>query len=537
MPLTFIDIERRKNWRIGLFFFGLMGIYAVTGIVLVWAVFPLPLEAPPRLWAAIIGASVLIAAIHFWFSSYDAVDTVVRTLNARPPDQQDGVHKTFLNIMHEVHVVTGNKRYIRSAVIPSLSLNALAVADLRGNALIAVTEGLLARLTRPQLEAVVAHEAHHVLSGDCLETSVAASLFGAYSAALEKLGRASRGRAFRTPAPVVAWLLLRLSHLLQMFISREREYRADAASVRMTRNPVALAETLYTLSRGWRGSGFIGSGLEMLCIVNPQASSLDETEGFWSDLLSTHPPLRKRIDVMLRMARVSIAELHRRSEKREAPQPPRKEPPGPVYYAMNPKQEWQGPFSFAEFAALPWLSPLTWMSTGTGTDQAVDRAWQHPELNALFHARLSETAEVPSDRNCPSCAQPLVVRTFERTQVLQCGFCGGMLVENQKIARILARAPQSCPDRIQALAQATLNHHQFNETAKYRQNAARQPGVPLLACPKCTNAMHRGFYSSAHLVEVDRCSFCGHTWFDQDELEMLQCIIQNRMKPEVGLSL
>jgi len=58
-------------------------------------------------------------------------------------------------------------------VIPTLSMNALSAADLKGNAVIAITEGLLSRLTRPQIEAVIAHEAHHILSGDCLETTVA----------------------------------------------------------------------------------------------------------------------------------------------------------------------------------------------------------------------------------------------------------------------------------------------------------------------------------------------------------------------------
>ena len=71
------------------------------------------------------------------------------------------------------------------------------------------------------------------------------------------------------PAFLLAWVLLQLGYLLNMFISREREYRADAAAVRMTRNPLALAETLHFLSRSWRGAGFIGSGFEMLCIVNP----------------------------------------------------------------------------------------------------------------------------------------------------------------------------------------------------------------------------------------------------------------------------
>jgi Zn-dependent protease with chaperone function len=90
----------------------------------------------------------------------------------------------LINIMEEIHVVTGNRRKMQCFVIPSLSMNALAAADLRGEAAIGITEGLLSRLTRPQLEAVIAHEAHHVLSGDCLETD-ATSIFGTYAAALK----------------------------------------------------------------------------------------------------------------------------------------------------------------------------------------------------------------------------------------------------------------------------------------------------------------------------------------------------------------
>jgi Zn-finger nucleic acid-binding protein len=44
--------------------------------------------------------------------------------------------------------------------------------------------------------------------------------------------------------------------------------------------------------------------------------------------------------------------------------------------------------------------------------------------------------------------------------------------------------------------------------------------------------MSRGFYSQAHLIEVDRCSNCGLTWFDKDELAMLQCMIENRIVPD-----
>jgi Zn-dependent protease with chaperone function len=185
MPLTFIDIERQKNWRIWLFFLFLMLMYFVVTAVFAAAFLSVTWLAAPRFWIFSGITALLVAGIHFWFSAYDTVGTVVRGLDARPPDPKDDIHKMLMNIMEEMHVVTGNRRKIQCAVIPSFSMNALAVADLKGEAVIGITEGLLSRLTRPQLETVVAHEAHHILSGDCLETTVASSLFGTYASAIE----------------------------------------------------------------------------------------------------------------------------------------------------------------------------------------------------------------------------------------------------------------------------------------------------------------------------------------------------------------
>jgi heat shock protein HtpX len=531
MPLTFIDIEKQKNWRIWLFFLFLMIIYLVLTALFAAAFLPFTWYATQRFWMEAGMIALFVAGIHFWFSAYDTVRTVISGLDAQPPDPQDEIHKMLMNIMQEIHVVTGNRRMMQCVVIPSFSLNALAVADLKGEAAIGITEGLLSRLTRPQLEAVIAHEAHHILSGDCLETTVAASLFGTYSSAMEKLTDTSRGRSFAFPAFLLAWLLLQLSYLLNMFISREREYRADAASVRMTRNPIALAETLHLLSRSWRGAGFIGSGFEMLCIVNPQATALDETDGFWADLLSTHPPLSRRIDILLNMARVSIAELDARTGKAAATSSTQ-ESPAPLHYAMNPQQQWQGPFTPAELASLPWLSPLTWITQGK--EHPVERASKEPLINAIFLSRFSEQERPLSNVSCPSCRQPLVTETYEGTQILQCRFCAGILLDSVKIPRIIARTGRErpCSERINSLAKAVVKGNQI----RYPSQKRREDGkgfIPLLSCPKCGNPMSRGFYSQAHLIEVDRCSFCGITWFDQDELEMLQCLIENRLVPDI----
>jgi len=533
MPLTFIDIERQKNWRIALFFLVLLTLYLVVVALFGAALLPRPLMmAGSRFWAFLVIASSLAASIHFWFSAADAVDTVVRRLDARPPDREDEIHRMFANVIEELHVVTGNKRNIRCAVIPSLSLNALAAADLKGNSLIAITEGMLSRLTRPQVEAVVAHEAHHILSGDCLETTVAASIFGAFSSAMEQIRYSTQNRLFVVPAFLLAWVTLQLGYLLNLFISREREYRADAASVRMSRNPLALAETLHFLSRGWRGAGFIGAGFEMLCIVNPLATTLDETEGFLPDLLSTHPPIKKRIEILLRMARVSIEELTTSAEIRSGEK--RTDSP-PNYFAMSPRKQWQGPFTAGELDALPWLSPLTWVATGGG--QSVERAWKDPLINAIFLRRLAGNSRADSGLACPSCKQPLVTVAYEGTLIFQCSFCAGTLVENGRIPRIIARTGRErpCTERLNALARSVLRQNQARNI--YRKVTARSSDpVPLLACPKCKNPMFRGFYSSAHLIEVDRCSYCGITWFDQDELDMLQCLIENRLLPDVTVA-
>lgn len=534
MPLTFIDIERQKNWRIALFFLVLLSMYFAITAVLASSFYIGPPSVSPQFWIFTAGTALIIAGAHFWSSAGGAVGAVIRTLNAQPPDARDDVHKTLMNVMEEIHVVTGNRRKIQCTVVPSLSLNALAAADLSGDAVIAITEGLLSRLTRPQLEAVMAHEAHHVLSGDCLEATVAASLFGTFSAVVEKLGNATRGRAFSSPAFLLAWIMLKLSNLLNLFISREREYRADAASVRMTRNPIALAETLHLLSRSWRGAGFIGSGFEMLCIVNPLATALDETEGFWADLLSTHPPIRKRMNVLLAMARVSVAELDAKAARREKAKKggtPPENTAGTTFFAMSPQQQWQGPFTAAELAGLPWLSPLTWITGGDG--QAVDRAWKEASVNAIFAARLVEKEKSLSNFICPSCRQSLVIESYTGTQVYQCRFCAGALVESVKIPRILARNGEPAADRVKALTRTVLKENQAR-FAERKLKGGHKASLPLLPCPRCKNPMFRGFYSLAYMIELDRCGSCGLTWFDRDELEMLQYMVENRVAGETA---
>jgi heat shock protein HtpX len=521
MPLTFIDIERRKNWMILVFFLMLLALYAGTCFALTAPFLPRVAGRPStdglrNFRYAVLGAAVLLSALHILLAGYDAAAAMVRRLGARPPDPEDEVHRRLLNVMQEIHVVTGGRSTIECVVIPSLSLNALAASDLRGRSIIGITEGLLSRLNRQQLEGVIAHEAQHILSGDCLETTVAASLFGGLSSLIEKSSDSSQTGVI-PPVLWPAWALVKIGQLLNLFISREREYRADAAAVRMTRDPLALAETLHLLSRSWRGAGFIGSGFEMICIVNPVATALDETEGFWADLFSTHPPIRKRIDLLLAMAHADSTVFTAKA---------REDRPGSDdggYYALDPRRQWQGPFSTPELAALPWLSPLTWIASRDG--QQPDRAWKIPVISAVFAARLSATEQPSSGMTCPSCHQPLATGSYAGTQIDSCRFCGGNLVSNERIPRILARTGQEkpCTERIRALGRAAMSGNLGKIRGQRRSSPADH--VPLLSCPKCGHPMSRAFFSAAYLIDVDRCLSCGVTWFDEDELAMVQCLI------------
>ncbi|MCX8011662.1 MAG: zinc metalloprotease HtpX [Desulfobacterota bacterium] len=416
--------------------------------------------------------AIIGAMFHFYFFTYDAVNTICRTLGATTPDPEDQLHQRLINIIEEIQIFLGNKQKITGVVIPSLAMNGLSALDYRGNSLITITEGLLSRLSREQTEAVIAHEAYHILSGDCLEHTMAVSLLGLPASLLEKIALYGERRFQLSPIYILAFIIVKLSVLLNIFISREREYRADAGAVRMNRNPLALAQVLYLLSRNWRGTGLIGSGLETLCIVNPRISQLDESEGIKASLFSTHPPIQKRIQILLTMAHASLAELQTKSITEEktlsTDAPPSKE-----YWNWN-------------------------------------------------HA---------SNYLCPQCSSPLFPQTYEKTKIFRCRACAGTLVESDKIIRIIARQDNRWNARIKALARQTLKENQIKYiTAKMKKE---EKNIPLLHCPKCNHPMSRTFYSCAYLVIIDRCYVCKLTWFAPQELELLQCMIDNSMASDL----
>jgi heat shock protein HtpX len=188
-------------------------------------------------------------------------------------------------------------------VIPSESPNAFATGRNPAHASVAVTQGILNLLTDEELAGVLAHELGHVRNRDILTSSIAATLAGAITM-LAQMGRfamifgggSGGGNRDRNGGGIAALFMLILAPiaatLIQLAVSRAREYEADATGAHMTGNPYALASALQKLDAySKRLPMGATASTAHLFIVAPLISG-----GGFANLFSTHPPIAKRIE-------------------------------------------------------------------------------------------------------------------------------------------------------------------------------------------------------------------------------------------------
>jgi heat shock protein HtpX len=187
-------------------------------------------------------------------------------------------------------------------VIPNESPNAFATGRNPNHAAVAVTQGILNLLNDDELEGVLAHELGHVRNRDILTSSVAATLAGAITMLARMAmwgamfgGYGGGNRENRRGGGLGGLLMLILAPiaalLIQMAVSRSREYQADASGAHFTGNPYALASALQKLDAYSRRIPMQGTpSTAHLFIVQPLLG-MD-----FSNLFSTHPPIAKRIE-------------------------------------------------------------------------------------------------------------------------------------------------------------------------------------------------------------------------------------------------
>lgn len=191
----------------------------------------------------------------------------------------------------------------RLYVIPDQALNAFATGRSPSRAAVACTEGILRAMSREELEGVLAHELSHVVNRDTLISTVAATIAGAISflarmAYFVPVGRSSDDDD--APNPLVSLLMLFLAPvaalLIQMAVSRSREYAADATGARLVGYPHGLASALRKLhAASQRIPMRAEPATAHLFIVNPLSGRA------FANLFSTHPPLEERVERLLAM--------------------------------------------------------------------------------------------------------------------------------------------------------------------------------------------------------------------------------------------
>ena len=286
--------------------------------------------------------SVLAAGSICWYSWRHGADRVLWAAGAweliepATPEQ-----KQLVNVVEEMAIASGLPPP-RVWIIPDTDPNAFATGRDAASASIAVTEGLLATLSREELQAVVAHEMAHVRNLDVRLMTLLAGMIGAIALLSDGMGRmigrggraagrwgggggGRRGSGKGNPLALVIlvlWLLTLVvapvvSRILAMAVSRKREYLADATGAQLTRNPMALASALEKLEGATAATRSITTGAAHLCIVDPAPGVLSSREGFLADFVASHPPIRQRI---IRLRGMGYQQVKRQSAGALSPQ-------------------------------------------------------------------------------------------------------------------------------------------------------------------------------------------------------------------------
>lgn len=198
-------------------------------------------------------------------------------------------------------------------MIPSAAANAFATGRDPEHAAVAVTEGIMNILPDDELEAVLAHELSHINNRDTLTQAVAATVAGAISLLAQMASYSmwfggSRNDNGRNTVGLLLSIILApvAASVIQLAISRTREFSADAGSAKLTGNPRALARALQRLESSARQIPMEGNpAFKPLLIIN-------SISGDWlKNIFSTHPSTEARIENLLKLEQQGLSTVNR----------------------------------------------------------------------------------------------------------------------------------------------------------------------------------------------------------------------------------
>lgn len=276
----------------------LMGVFFSVVIAIGWAVSYF-YNSPGILVFAVIFA-VVMNITSYWFSA----NIVTAMAGARPAP--DAEYPDLHNIVENLSITAGLPKP-KIYIIDDPAPNAFATGRNAEHAVVAVTTGLLAMLNRSELEGVIAHELSHIGNRDMLLSTVAVVLVGFVTLVSDFFLRSSFGRGGGdrdTKNPILAIIAVALivlapivATLLQLAISRKREFLADASGALLTRYPEGLASALRKIGSYAAPMKHANNAIAHLYISNPFGAKA-AMSGI-SKLFMTHPPIQERIQALV----------------------------------------------------------------------------------------------------------------------------------------------------------------------------------------------------------------------------------------------
>lgn len=290
----------RKNKRNSIFI--VFGFVLIITLILYYICMAFDISGPMA-----ITISLLFSIIASWASYYNSDKIILSVTKARPATEEED--KKIINILEGLMISSGLSHKPRLYVVEDPQPNAFATGRNPEHAIICVTTGLLEKLEYYELEGVIAHEMAHIKNYDILLSAVVTVMVGFIVMLSDIFTRTffyrgssdsdddNKGNAI---AMVVGLVLLILApivgKIMQMAVSRRREFLADSTAVEFTRNPDGLISALRKLDEDTNELKVANKATENMYIVNPFKKNANGKKK--ASLFSTHPSIDDRIEAL-----------------------------------------------------------------------------------------------------------------------------------------------------------------------------------------------------------------------------------------------